>query len=261
MDLKFSTDKVDQYQIDIQVYQGPLDLLLQLIESAELDITTLALAEVTEQYLEHLEALQDLPADEMSAFLVIAAKLLQIKSEALLPQQSTGSEDEEDIGDELARQLIAYKRYKEIADLLADRKGHGYQSFIRLSPAFVDKDQKLDLEGFGVNELYQLASNIFLKDLERQSISTVVERPKISIKDKINQISDKFKSSDELTFKDMLGEQYSRFDVVISFLALLELIKGDFIRVVQEGMFNEIVIIRNKDIAEMREYALKNLEL
>jgi segregation and condensation protein A len=261
MDLKFSTDQVDQYQIDIPVYQGPLDLLLQLIESAELDITTLALAQVTEQYLKHLEALQDLPADEMSAFLVIAAKLIQIKSEALLPQQATSMEDEEDIGDELARQLIAYKRYKEIADLLAERKGLGYQSFIRLSPVFVDRKQNLDLEGVGVGDLFQIASSIFQKDMERQSISTVVERPKITIKEKINQISDKFKSSDQLTFEDMLGEQYSRFDVVISFLALLELIKGNFIKVVQDGMFNEIILIRNRKIEEMREYALKNLEL
>jgi segregation and condensation protein A len=261
MNLKFSTDQVDQYQIDIPVYQGPLDLLLQLIETAELDITTLALAQVTEQYLKHLEALQDMPADEMSAFLVIAAKLIQIKSEALLPQQSAAAEDEEDIGDELARQLIAYKRYKEIADLLAERKGIGYQSFIRLSPTYIEHDQSVDLEGFGINELYQLASSIFMKDMERQSISTVVERPKISIQDKIKQISDKFKESDELTFLDMLGDEPSRFDVVISFLALLELIKGQFIKVVQEGIFNQIVIIKNKDVSEMKSYALKNLEL
>jgi len=261
MDLKFSTDQVDQYQIVTPVYQGPLDLLLQLIESAELDITTLALAQVTEQYLRHLEDLQDLPPDEVSAFLVIAAKLIQIKSEALLPQQSSGAEEEEDIGNELARQLIAYKRYKEIADLLAERKNLGYQTFIRLSPAAVDVKESLDLKGIGVNELYQLASNIFMKGIARQSISTVVERPKITIKDKINQISNKFQFSQELSFEDLLGENYSRLDVVISFLALLELIKGSYIRVIQDGIFNQIRMVRIKDVAEMKEFALKNLEL
>ena len=261
MDLKFSIDQVDQYQIDTPVYQGPLDLLLQLIESAELDITSVALAQVTEQYLQHLEALQDLPADEISAFLVIAAKLIQIKSEALLPQQSSSTDEEEDLGNELARQLIAYKRYKEIADLLAVRKDLGYQTFIRLSPAYVDQKKNLDLEGFGVKELFNLASSIFQKDLERQSISTVVERPKITIKDKINQISEKFKFADELTFEDLLGDVYSRFDVVISFLALLELIKGNYIKVVQEGIFNQIIMVRMKEVSEMREFALKNLEL
>jgi segregation and condensation protein A len=261
MDLKFSTAQVDQYQIDTPVYQGPLDLLLQLIETAELDITSLALAQVTEQYLKHLETLQDLPPDEISAFLVIAAKLIQIKSEALLPSQTARSEDEEDLGEELARQLIAYKRYKEIADLLSERKELGYQTFIRLSPAKVDLQQNLDLGEFGVDELFEIASTIFFKDLERQSISTVVERPKITIKDKINRISEKFSHSDELKFEDFLSEDYSRLDVVISFLALLELIKGNYINVIQEGIFNEIVMVRVKEVSEMRQFALKNLEL
>lgn len=261
MNLKFSTDQVDQYQINTPVYQGPLDLLLQLIESAELDITTLALAQVTEQYLKHLQSLQDLPPDEISAFLVIAAKLIQIKSEALLPQQASRSDDEEDIGNELARQLIAYKRYKEIADLLAERKELGYQTFIRLSPAYVEVKENLDLEGFGVNELFHLASNILQKNLVRQSINTVVERPQITIKDKINQISKKFEAADELEFEDLLGETYSRLDVVISFLALLELIKGSYVKVIQEGIFNKIVMVRVKNVEEMRGFALKNLEL
>ena len=97
MDLSYSPNT---YKIDTPVYQGPLDLLLQLIENAELDITTLALATVTDQYLKHLEVMQDLPPDEISAFLVIAAKFIQIKSEALLPQQSNVKEDETDLGNE-----------------------------------------------------------------------------------------------------------------------------------------------------------------
>ncbi|MCJ7733984.1 MAG: segregation/condensation protein A [Anaerolineales bacterium] len=261
MDSKFSTEQVSEYKINTPVYQGPLDLLLQLIENAELDITTLALAEVTDQYLKHLEQLQDLPPDEISVFLVIAAKLIQIKSEALLPQQSTQWDEEIDIGDDLARQLIAYKRYKEIADLLAERKDLGYQTFIRLSPPEYNIKDNLDLDGFGVNELYSLASSIFQKEIARQSISTVVERPKITIKDKINQISARFKNSDELTFHDLLGENYSKMDIVISFLALLELVKGNYIKVVQDSIFTDIKMVRVKEVAEMEEFALKNLEL
>lgn len=261
MELKFSTDQVNDYQIDTPVYQGPLDLLLHLIENAELDITTLALAQVTEQYLAHLEKLQDLPADEISAFLVIAAKLIQIKSEALLPHQPDRIDDEEDVGNELARQLIAYKRYKEIADLLAERKDLGYQTFIRLSPANVTVKESLDLGTFGVPELFQLASTIFQKEVKKQSINTVVERPKITIKDKINHITRKFEESDAITFRELLGENYSRLDVVISFLALLELIKGSFIRVMQDKTFDDIKMVRVKEVSKMREFALKNLEL
>lgn len=249
------------YKIDTPVYQGPLDLLLQLIENAELDITTLALATVTDQYLRHLEVMQDLAPDEISAFLVIAAKLIQIKSEALLPQQTNLKEDETDLGNELARQLIAYKRYKEIADILAERKELGYQTFIRLSSPKVNVNESLELGDFGINELFSLASTIFQKEIERQSISTVVERPKITIKDKINQISALFRKSDELTFRELLGDQYSRLDVVISFLALLELIKGDFIKFVQEGLFDDIKMVRVKEVSEIDDFSLKNLEL
>ena len=261
MDLSYSANTANAYKIDTPVYQGPLDLLLQLIENAELDITTLALAQVTDQYLKHLEVLQDLPLDEISAFLVIAAKLIQIKSEALLPQQSNVKEEEADLGIELARQLIAYKRYKEIADILAERKELGYQTFIRLSSPKVDVKENLDLGSFGVNELFSLAISIFQKDIQRQSINTVVERPKVTIKDKINQISDHFKNSDELTFRELLGEKYSRLDIVISFLALLELIKGDFITFVQESIFDDIRMVKVKEVSEMEDFALRNLEL
>jgi segregation and condensation protein A len=107
--------QVGDYKVATPVYEGPLDLLLQLIEHAELDITKLALALVTDQYLSRLRDLQERAAEEVSAFLVIAARLLQIKSEALLPRPPVREAGEEDPGEALARQLLAYKRYKEIA--------------------------------------------------------------------------------------------------------------------------------------------------
>jgi segregation and condensation protein A len=260
MELKFSTNQVDSYRIETSVYQGPLDLLLELIENAELDITTLALAQVTDQYLKHLEVLQDLPPDEISAFLVIAAKLLQIKSEALLPQMSSSQEEDGDIGNELARQLIAYKRYKEIADILAERKDQGFQSFIRLSSPEVLLKENLDLSGFGVKELFEIASSILKKDHDRQSISTVVERPRITIKDKINQIAERFAAQSDFTFWELLGNSFSRMDVVITFLALLELIRGQFIRIEQANNFDEIKIIKVKEPEEMLNFGLRNIE-
>src|SRR5512141_2372101 len=105
------------YTVTIPVYEGPLDLLLQLIERAELDITAVALAKVTDQYLTYIHKMQ-VPADEVSAFLVVAAKLLQIKSEALLPRPPVRKEGEEDPGEALARQLRIYKRFKELSGWL-----------------------------------------------------------------------------------------------------------------------------------------------
>jgi segregation and condensation protein A len=259
MDLKFATNQVNTYRIKTPVYQGPLDLLLQLIESAELDITKLALAQVTDQYLAHLRELEHSPPDEISAFLVIAAKLLWIKSNALLPHTSQG-EESEDVGDDLARQLIAYKRYKEIAELLADRKDQGYQSYVRISPA-VDVKENVDFGEFDLAALQALARQVFQSDIDRRSIDTVVERPKVTIKDKIKLISEKFRTREEITFQEILGEKYSRIDIVITFLAVLELIKGKYIRVIQQGLFNDISLKRRSNNTEIDTKIIKELEL
>src|SRR4030043_2120203 len=120
-----ANQQVSNYTIATPVYEGPLDLLLQLIEHAELDITKLSLALVTDQYLVYLHQLTDLEADEVSAFLVIATKLLQIKSEALLPRPPEREPGEEDPGEALAKQLIAYNRYREIDNILIHREEDG----------------------------------------------------------------------------------------------------------------------------------------
>src|SRR5512144_516146 len=111
MNLDIASHQARAYTVATPVYEGPLDLLLQLIERAELDITTLALAQVTDQYLAYLRAMEEHAAEEVSAFLVIAAKLLQIKSEALLPRPPVREVGEEDPGAALAQQLLMYKRF------------------------------------------------------------------------------------------------------------------------------------------------------
>jgi len=128
--------QTEGYLIDTEVYQGPLDLLLELIEKAELDITRLSLAQVTDQYLEYMHRLQLEDPSEVSAFLVIASRLLQIKSQALLPRQTDiqGLEEEEDLGEALARQLVLYKRFKEIAYLLSEREAEGLRTYLRMAP-------------------------------------------------------------------------------------------------------------------------------
>ena len=122
----------ETYRIRTEVYEGPLDLLLDLIEKAQLDITRLALAQVTDQYLEYLKNLEEHSAADVSAFLVMAARLLQIKSAALLPRPTITAafgEDEEDAGEELARQLILYRRFKQIAHFLDERQQQNLRTF------------------------------------------------------------------------------------------------------------------------------------
>src|SRR5512137_1534021 len=129
-------DDSARYQVDLPLFQGPLDLLLHLIEQEELDITKVALAQVTDQYLAYLAVLQEVEAEFLTDFLVIAAKLLLIKSQALLPKPpaSLAAGEEEDLGEQLARQLLAYKRYKEAAQTLRQREDAGLRTFVRVAP-------------------------------------------------------------------------------------------------------------------------------
>ncbi len=113
----------DVYTVITPVYEGPLDLLLQLIEKAELDITKLSLAIVTDQFLEYIRDIPENSIENVSSFLVIASRLIQIKSEAILPRPPTREPGEIDPGEALARQLITYKRFKELANILAQRLG------------------------------------------------------------------------------------------------------------------------------------------
>ncbi|NOH03493.1 MAG: segregation/condensation protein A [Chloroflexi bacterium] len=122
------------YKVQIPVYEGPLDLLLSLIERAELDITAISLASVTDQYLAHLQGLERLIPDEISSFLVIAAKLVQIKSEALLPRPPEREAGEEDPGIALVEQLKLYKRFKEIGVWLEERQAKNLRTFLRVAP-------------------------------------------------------------------------------------------------------------------------------
>jgi len=140
------------YTIHTEVYEGPLDLLLDLITSAELEITRLALAKVTDQYLAHLRKLQEKSAVEVSGFLVIAAKLIQIKSEALLPRPPVREEGEEDPAETLARQLIIYKEIKNAAQWLQTMEEKGQHTYIRLAPPPVI-DEELDLQGVTIDDL------------------------------------------------------------------------------------------------------------
>ncbi len=249
MSLKFATQQVQSYQVHTSVYQGPLDLLLQLIDNAELDITKLSLAKVTDQYLQHMKRMQEKVPEEVSAFMVIAAKLIQIKSEALLPRPPRREEGEEDPGDELARQLLAYKRYKEIADLLADRENLGLHTYVRQSAKSFRK-MSIDFKGVTVDDLLHIAGQALKKARDEDAVNTVVSRPEVTVDDRIELFTSYLKKKGRVSFFQVLGEGYSRMEVIISFLALLELLKRQFISVAQESLFEDIVLtVKKRDVS------------
>jgi segregation and condensation protein A len=241
MDLGILSHPARSYTVATPVYEGPLDLLLQLIERAELDITKLALSLVTDQFLEHLHNLKDLAADEVSAFLVIAAKLVQIKSEALLPRPPVREEGEEDPGEALARQLIAYKRYKQIAIWLSERNDSNLRTYLRLAPPPKTKGT-LDLDGISVNELITIAQAIFAASDLRKPLNTIVAAPRVTIREKIRLISHLLKVQGLRKFHKLLNGNNNSLDIVVTFLAMLELIKRRLVKVQQDTLFGEIDI-------------------
>ena len=245
-----------QYTVRTPVYEGPLDLLLDLIQRAELDITTVSLAIVTDQYLAYIHGLEQAHADEISVFLVIAARLLQIKSEALLPRPPSHAPGEEDLAQALVDQLKIYKRYKEIGLWLDARQQAGLRTYLRVAPP-PKVEPKLDLSNLTLETLQRAAISAFARAPEKESLDSVIAAPKIPIRDKINLIGRALKQVSRASFHAMLGDRPSRLEVVVTFLALLELIKRYRVEVSQESLFSDIQVQRLEDWGDNEDIDLE----
>ena len=244
------------YKVQTPVYEGPLDLLLNLIEHAELDITTVSLAMVTDQYLVHINSMEELLADEISAFLVIAAKLIQIKSEALLPRPPEREPGEEDAGQSLVDQLKLYKRFKEIGGWLNAREQANLRTYLRIAPP-PKVEPKLDLSNITLEKLVAAAEEAFAKEKAKKPLATVISAPKVTIREKIDLITKTMKDMQRTSFSSLAKDSKSRLEIVVTFLAMLELIKRYHIQAHQEGLFSEIELDRMEDWKEDEEIEIE----
>jgi len=229
------------YTIHTELYVGPLDLLLDLITKAELDITRLSLTAVTNQYLDHLRKLQHYSAVEVSGFLVVAAKLLQIKSEALLPRPPEREEGEEDPAVSLTRQLKIYRKIKQTAQWLKSLADKGLHTYIRLVPPPVIENE-LDLQGVTTNDLLAFFKALYQFEEDAAPITTVFAIPKVTIKNKISEILQNLKKNRKLSYKGLLPEKYNRIEAIVLFLAVLELVKQQYARTEQDALFADFRI-------------------
>jgi segregation and condensation protein A len=234
------------YEVKLAIFEGPLDLLLHLIEREELDITKVSLAQVTDQYLEYISLLEELNAEILADFLVIAAKLLLIKSEMLLPRPPGApgeEEEEEDVGDELARQLIVYKKFKEAALELRQREETGFRAYVRVAP-LPKLESPLDLGDVSLGDLVEAVRRALDVRLLAPSVSEVVAPITITVAEKMALIEEKLERQRRVSFNHLLAQATSRLEIIITFLAVLELIKLKGIVVQQEHLFGEIVILQ-----------------
>jgi len=261
------------YEVKLPVFQGPLDLLLHLIQREELDITKVSLAQVTDQYLAHISLLEELTAEILADFLVVAAKLLLIKSDALLPRPpgAPGEEEEEDVGDELARQLIEYKRFKEAALGLKQREETGLRAYVRIAPppklerSFGRKqsdgqDRPLDLEDISLADLVEAVQRALDVRPALPSVSEVVAPFTVTVAEKMALIRETLNRHKRVSFSHLLDQATSRVEIIVTLQAVLELIKLGSIIVQQERLFGEIVILGQPPNQAQREKRTQGIE-
>jgi len=230
------------YQIRLPVFEGPLDLLLHLIEREEMDITTVALAQVTDQYLTYLAELEQRQVKELADFLVVAAKLLLIKSQSLLPHPPALAPEAEDVGNELVHQLQVYKQFKEIAALLHEREKQGLRGYVRIAP-LPHLEPQLDPGDVTLRDLLAAVQEA-LDALPAPPVGEAIAPITVTVAEQIACIKDQLTRQCQIRFHEILSQSTTRIEVIVTLLALLELIKQDQVRVRQERLFGEIAIER-----------------
>ncbi|MCI0398052.1 MAG: segregation/condensation protein A [Chloroflexi bacterium] len=233
------------YHVELPVFTGPLDLLLHLIERNELDITAISLAVVTEQYLDQVKRLQEDKVDDLIDFLVIGARLVLIKSRALLPQTPEllpAGEEEEDPAEALAQQLRLYKQFKEAAAWLARRQEQGLRTYLRVAPP-PKLEGKLDLGGVTVETLIaSLRFALARAEKLEESVAVAVQHQAITIEQQMDRLRRRLKAG-RVRFEELLSEQSSRVEVAVTLLAVLELIKRREVAAYQAALFGPIEIV------------------
>ncbi len=227
-------------KVKIEQFEGPLDLLLQLIEGQELDVTNVSLARVTEQFLDYVKQLQEKDPTHLADFLVIAAKLLVIKSKALLPTLEFGIEEEESAYD-LAEQLLQYKKFKEVAKFLRRLDLRRQQSWTR-EPDFNEQVTFVpdpDVTPLALADSIRKLAND-LKEIVRLPQQVMAEV--VSITEKIEHIQKLIADKVETSLSSLIKEAKSKTEVVVTFLAVLELTKQRIVSVEQNSLFQDIMI-------------------
>ncbi len=232
-----------EYQVSLDVYQGPLDLLLRLIEQQQLDITKVSLVLVTDQYLAHIARLEEVSAANLADFVVLAARLLVIKSRALLPKpvMPVDEDEEEDPGELLARQLLEYKRFKQVAQQLRSLEESGLRAYPRIAPP---PQIETHLKP-GEVTLQELAA-AFRRALETHPptapVDEVIAPVSVRIVDCIQELTQAVRRYPRVRLSAIIHRASSRLEVIVYFLAMLELIKQQRIRATQERPMDEIYL-------------------
>jgi segregation and condensation protein A len=247
-DILQNAEAVNPYSIKVPVFEGPLDLLLHLIKENKIDIYDIPISIITHQYLEYIEVMKELNLEIASEFLVMAATLIYIKSRMLLPPDETieGAEEQEDPRAGLVQRLLEYQAYKEASATLRDKEGEWSNIFSR--PPMEKEDIVLEPEPylFDVN-MFDLMGAL-KKILQRVPPEAIrITRETLTVKDKIALIIDKMENEHTMRFDALFAEDITRVEIIVTFLALLEILRLGLARAYQDKEFGSIWIMKRKE--------------
>jgi segregation and condensation protein A len=228
--------------VQLEVFEGPLDLLLHLIKKNEVSITDIPIAAITEQYLATLELMQTLNLDVAGEFLVMAATLIHIKSRMLLPAgdgDSDNDEEGEDPREELVRRLLEYQRFKDAAGELSQRDVLTRDVFVRRAPP-TEQPPPPDYRELSVFELLSALRRVLERLPKNEYHEVMLE--KITVREKMTVMLDRLRSDGRIAFDSLFAEARTRMEVIVTFLAMLELVKIAAIRIFQDTPQGPIII-------------------
>lgn len=240
--------------VKLQVFEGPLDLLLHLIDKNKIDIYDIPIVEITNQYMEYIQAMEKEDLNIMSEFLVMAATLLDIKCKMLLPKEVNEEGEEEDPRQELVEQLLEYKMYKYMSYELRDRQMDGEQVLYKdpsIPNEVLEYVEPVDLDEL-LGDLTLAKLNRIFKEVMKKQVDKIdpvrskfgkIEKEEVTLPDRLDFVSEYARTHSRFSFRSLLEQQTSRTQIVVTFLAVLQLMKEGAILIRQEHAFDDILIL------------------
>lgn len=240
--------------VKLQVFEGPLDLLLHLIDKNKIDIYDIPIVEITNQYMEYIQAMEKEDLNIMSEFLVMAATLLDIKCKMLLPKEVNEEGEEEDPRQELVEQLLEYKMYKYMSYELRDRQMDGEQVLYKdpsIPNEVLEYVEPVDLDEL-LGDLTLAKLNRIFKEVMKKQVDKIdpvrskfgkIEKEEVTLPDRLDFVSEYARTHSRFSFRSLLEQQTSRTQIVVTFLAVLQLMKEGVILTRQEHAFDDILIL------------------
>ncbi len=255
--------------VKLEVFEGPLDLLLHLIDKNKIDIYDIPIVEITNQYMEYIRNMQREDMNVMSEFLVMAATLLDIKCRMLLPKEVTEDGEEEDPRQELVEQLLQYKMYKYISYRLREKETDSDMVLYKKPTIPEDVEQYVEpvdldqlLDGLTLKKLNDIFQDVMKRQTDKidpvRSKFGKIEKEEVSLSEKFTYIHSYMRDHTHFSFRQLLEKQHSKMHIVVTFLAILEMMKLGEIRVRQEDTCGEILIERTGDANGNRESSGSN---